>query len=60
MIDTDMNKIVPQEVLDEKLNISDLKRIGKPEEVASTLAFLVSDLSTHITGQVLRIDGGIK
>jgi 3-oxoacyl-[acyl-carrier protein] reductase len=60
VIDTDMNKVVPQEVLDEKLNISDLKRIGKPEEVASTLAFLVSDLSTHITGQVLRIDGGIK
>jgi len=60
VIDTDMNKVVPQEVLDEKLNASDLKRIGLPEEVASTLAFLVSDLSTHITGQVIRIDGGIK
>ena len=60
VIDTDMNKVVPQEVLDEKLNVSDLKRIGQPDEVASTLAFLVSDLSTHITGQVIRIDGGIK
>lgn len=60
VIDTDMNKVVPQVVLDEKLSISDLKRIGQPDEVASTLAFLVSDLSTHITGQVIRIDGGIK
>lgn len=60
VIDTDMNKVVPQVVLDEKLSISDLKRIGRPDEVASTLAFLVSDLSTHITGQVIRIDGGIK
>lgn len=60
VIDTEMNKIVPQEVLSEKIKQMDIKRLGKPEEVASTLAFLVSDLSDYITGQVIRIDGGIK
>ncbi len=58
VIDTDMNKVVPQDLLAERLQRTDLRRIGTPEEVASTLAFLMSDLSAHITGQVLRIDGG--
>lgn len=60
VIDTDMNKVVPQEVIDEKIQTMDIKRLGKPSEVASVLAFLASDLSKHITGQVIRIDGGIK
>ncbi len=60
VIDTDMNKVVPQNVIDAKIKTMDIKRLGKPDEVASTLAFLVSDLSKHITGQVIRIDGGIK
>ena len=60
VIDTDMNKVVPQEVIDAKIKTMDIKRLGKPSEVASTIAFLASDLSKHITGQVIRIDGGIK
>lgn len=60
VIDTDMNKVVPREVLDEKIRTMDIKRLGKPSEVASTIAFLASDLSRHITGQIIRIDGGIK
>ena len=60
VIDTDMNKIVPQEVIDQKIKTMDIKRLGKPSEVASTIAFLSSDLSRHITGQTIRIDGGIK
>ena len=60
VIDTDMNKVVPQEVIDEKIKTMDIKRLGKPSEVASTIAFLCSDLSRHITGQTIRIDGGIK
>lgn len=59
VINTDMNKVVPQEVIDEKIKTMDIKRMGEPSEVASVLAFLVSDLSKHITGQVIRIDGGI-
>ncbi len=60
VIDTDMNKVVPQEVIDAKIKTMDIKRLGKPSEVASTIAFLCSDLSRHITGQTIRIDGGIK
>ncbi len=60
VINTDMNKVVPQEVIKEKIASMDIKRMGEPEEVASVLAFLASDLSKHITGQVIRIDGGIK
>ena len=60
VIDTDMNKVVPQEVIDQKIKTMDIKRLGKPSEVASTIAFLCSDLSRHITGQTIRIDGGIK
>lgn len=60
VIDTDMNKVVPLGVIEEKVKVMDIKRLGKPSEVASTIAFLASDLSKHITGQVIRIDGGIK
>ena len=37
-----------------------LKRYGKPEEVAWTTAFLLSDASSFITGVSLRIDGGLS
>lgn len=60
VINTDMNKVVPQEVIDEKIKTMDIKRMGEPSEVASVLAYLASDLSKHVTGQVIRIDGGIK
>ena len=36
-----------------------LKRYGKAEEVAATAAFLISDAAAYITGQNIRIDGGI-
>ena len=60
VIDTDMNKVVPAEVIAEKVKKMDIKRLGTPEEVANTLAFLISDYSNYVTGQVLRIDGGIR
>lgn len=60
VINTDMNKVVPQKLIDEKIKTMDIKRMGEAAEVASVLAFLASDLSKHITGQVIRIDGGIK
>ena len=37
-----------------------MKRIGKPEEVACAVAFLASDEAAYITGQVLRVDGGLS
>lgn len=39
-------------------NYSIIKRIGKPNEIADAVEFLLSDKSTFITGQVLAVDGG--
>lgn len=36
-----------------------LKKIAKPEDIANSAAFLLSDLSSYITGQVIRVDGGV-
>jgi 3-oxoacyl-[acyl-carrier protein] reductase len=36
-----------------------MKRIGKPEEVASVISFLAGDDSTYVTGQVIGVDGGM-
>lgn len=35
-----------------------LKRVGTPEDVANVVVFLASDLSRHITGEVIKVDGG--
>jgi NAD(P)-dependent dehydrogenase (short-subunit alcohol dehydrogenase family) len=36
-----------------------LKRYGKSEEIAATIAFLASDGAAYITGQNIRVDGGV-
>ena len=36
-----------------------MKRLGQPEEIADTAVFLASDLSRFMTGQTLRVDGGL-
>ena len=59
VIDTSMNKNVPIEILNERLESTSLKRIGTPEEVSNVIAFLLSDMSSYINGQIVRIDGGM-
>ena len=59
VIDTEMNKNVPSEILDERLKNTSLKRMGDPKEVSDVIAFLLSDMSSYINGQVIRIDGGM-
>ncbi len=58
LIETDMVAAMNEEALERSRNEVVLKRLGKPEDVANVIAFLVSDLSRHITGQVVNVDGG--
>jgi len=58
-LDTSMVRAVPQDVLrDRILPQIPVGRLGKPEEVAGLVAFLVSDAGAYVTGANLAINGG--
>ena len=57
-IATPMTASLPAEFQAQAVAETVLGRPGRPEDVASAALFLCSDLARHITGQVLRVDGG--
>jgi len=57
-INTEMLQAVPEKVLEKLIQPIPLQRIGTPEELANTVAFLASDKASYITGQVINCDGG--
>ena len=58
LILTDMMAQMPEEAKQTSLDETVLKRLGTPEEVASVVTFLCSEKARHITGEVIKVDGG--
>lgn len=58
-IETDLTGHYTAEKRDSTLNNIKMHRFGSPEDVANVILFLVSDLSSYVTGQVIGVDGGM-
>ena len=58
-IDTDMTRVLGEEARTELLKGIPLARIGAAAEVASAVVYLASDEASYVTGQVLRVNGGM-
>ncbi len=58
-IETDMTRVLPEEVKQKMLARIPLQRMGRPADVAAAVRFLVSDAAGYITGQVISVNGGM-
>lgn len=58
IVRTEMTASLSAEVIAKSVAESALGRMGEPEEVASVVAFLLSDRARYVTGEVIKIDGG--
>ena len=58
-IETDMTEVLGDKLKEEAKKALPLKRLGKPEDVANVVAFLASEDSNYVTGQVINVDGGM-
>jgi 3-oxoacyl-[acyl-carrier protein] reductase len=59
-ISTDMTDKLKDEIKEAYVSNIPLKRFGKSEEVAEAVAFLLSDGATYITGETLKVNGGLS
>lgn len=57
-VDTEMNKDLPKDFIEEETEKIYLRRFAKPEEIGKAILFLASDESSYITGSILKVDGG--
>ncbi len=58
MIETDMTQSLSEEVKQQSVSEIVLGRFGQPEDIAEAVAFLVSEKARHITGEIMKVDGG--
>lgn len=55
---TEMGASIPEQVREQMLTQIPLARFGEPDEIASVILYLCSDLSSYVTGQTLHVNGG--
>jgi 3-oxoacyl-[acyl-carrier protein] reductase len=58
-IETPLTADLPEEVIEWGLKLTPLGKFGQPQDVANAVAFLASDEAAYITGEVLKVDGGM-
>ncbi len=58
LIDTPLTQALPEEIRQKLIQAQPTKAMGKPEDVANTVAFLASEETQFITGQTIYVDGG--
>jgi 3-oxoacyl-[acyl-carrier protein] reductase len=56
---TEMTEQLSEKVLESIKEETPLGRAGNPDEISNVVAFLASELSSYITGEVIRVDGGM-
>ncbi len=58
LIDTPLTQALPADVLEKLIQAQPTKTMGKPEDIANAVSFLVSEKTQYITGQAIYVDGG--
>lgn len=58
-VPTDLTSDLPEDLIKRTIEFIPLGRWGKPQEIAHVVVFLASDKAAYITGEVIRVDGGI-
>lgn len=59
IVDTEMGGHIEKELKEKVLANVMMRRVARPEEISNVCMFLASDMSTYMTGQVIRVDGGM-
>ena len=58
-VDTDMVSNLKESIKEQYLKNIPLNRLASPTEIANAIAFLLSDSASYITGEVLKVNGGL-